>query len=315
MRAIVTGGAGFIGSHVVDVLLEEGFKVTAVDSFATGYPMNLAHLKTDERFRFIRSDLRTAKNLDSIVSGSDVVFHMAAHADVRKSLVNRRADLDNNVIGTLNLLEAMMKCGTTDLVFASSSAVYGEATQIPTPEDYYPSETSLYGASKLACEAFAQAYTQLFPLRFWSFRFANVIGPRCRRGVIWDFVRKLGIDASRLEILGNGKQSKEYLHVQDCVDGMMIAFSKSKRTSNIFNLGHEKQTTVDRVADLVISQLGLSNVKKIHTGGAKGWVGDIPLVALSIDRIKSLGWRPRMSSDDAIRVTTKWTAEDPLTKV
>jgi UDP-glucose 4-epimerase len=306
MKALVTGGAGFMGSHLVDRLLREGYEVTAVDNLTEGRLENLVHLKNDRRFRFVKADLKDGKAMDKLVSGNDAVFHMAAHANIRTSLVDHKADLENNLTGTINLLEGMVKHKVNDMVFASSSAVYGEAALQPTPEDYMPVQTSLYGASKLACEAFAQGFTEFAPIRFWAFRFANVVGERCRRGVTWDFVRKLKRNPEELEILGDGKQSKEYLYVGDCVDGMMKGYRQAPGSVNAFNLGHVKQTTVDQVADLVISEMGLKSVRRKYTGGAKGWIGDNPVVVLSIEKIGRLGWKPETSSEEAIRRNVRW---------
>jgi len=307
VKAIVTGGAGFIGSHLVDRLLSEEYSVTIVDNMSYGFMENLKHHSGNPRLKVHRVDIRDADKLQRIFARHDAVFHMAAHLDIRESLVNRNADLENNLIGTLNVLEAMHKNEVQDLVFASTSVVYGDATVIPTPEDYSPIQTSLYGASKVACEAYAEAYTELASIKFWSFRFANVVGERCRRGVVWDFVHKLLKNRSELEILGDGKQSKEYLHVKDCVDGMMIGYQKASGKVNIFNLGIDQQTLVDTVADIVIEEMGLKNVKKRYTGGPRGWIGDNPLVQLSLDKIKNLGWRPIISSEEAIRRTIRWT--------
>ena len=204
MRALVTGGAGFIGSHVVDRLLQDGYEVTAIDNLAEGHLENVAHLKSDRRFRFVKVDLRDAKATEKVVAGNDVVFHLAAQANIRKSLVDHRGDLDNNVVTIINLLDAMIKHKVNDMVFASSSAVYGEASVTPTPENYMPVQTSLYGASKLAAESWSQAYSEISPIRVWSFRFANVVGERCRRGVVWDVVHKQKANPMELEILGNG---------------------------------------------------------------------------------------------------------------
>lgn len=307
MKALVTGGAGFIGSHVVDRLLEEGYEVTAVDNLSEGRLENVAHLKGHEKFRFVNGDLREEKAMKKLVKGNEVVFHMAAHANIRKSLVDHRADLEHNLVGTINLLEGMLEHKVDDMVFASSSAVYGEAAVTPTPEDYMPAQTSLYGASKMACESYLQAYSKFSSIRSWSFRFANVVGERCRRGVVWDFVHKLKRNPSELEILGNGKQSKEYLYVRDCVDGMMTGYRKSKEAVNAFNLGHETQTVVDEVANLVIAEMGVDSVRRTYTGGVGGWIGDNPLVVLSLERIRKLGWSPLASPEDAIRRTTRWT--------
>jgi len=312
VKAIVTGGAGFIGSHLVDRLLEEGYSVTVLDNISCGCLENLSHHSGNPRLTVKTVDIRDAGKLARIFAGNDVVFHMAAHANIRESLADHRADLENNLIGTLNVLEAMHKNNILDLVFASTSAVYGEATIRPTTEDYAPVQTSLYGASKLACEAYIEAYTEFAPMRFWSYRFANVVGERCRRGVIWDFVHKLLKNPSQLEILGDGKQSKEYLYVTDCVEGMMIGYQKAVGKVNIFNLGMDEQTLVDRVADLVIEEMNLSNVKRKYTGGSRGWIGDNPVVVLSLEKIKRLGWRPTMSSEEAIRRTVRWTLEHAM---
>jgi len=200
MKAIVTGGAGFIGSHLVDRLLDDGYSVTVVDNMSCGYMENLKHHSGSPRLTVHKADIKNAAQLDKLFAGHDVVFHIAAHANIRESFTNHRSDLENNLIGTLNILEAMAKNGIQDLVFASTSAVYGEAAVRPTPEEYSAVQTSLYGASKLACEAYAQAYTQFSPIRFWAFRFANVVGERCRRGVIWDFVHKLQKNPEELDL-------------------------------------------------------------------------------------------------------------------
>lgn len=317
MKAIVTGGAGFIGSHLVDRLLEDGYSVTVLDNMACGCLENLKHHSANPRLTVRKIDIRDAGQLDRIFAGHDIAFHMAAHANIRESLADHRSDLDNNLIGTLNILEAMRKNNVQDLVFASTSAVYGEATIRPTPEDYFPVQTSLYGASKLACEAYAEAYTEFTPIRFWAFRFANVVGERCRRGVIWDFVHKLLKNPSELEILGDGKQSKEYLHAKDCVEGMMIGYQRASGKVNIFNLGMEEQTLVDRIANIVIEEMKLDKdkVKRKHTGGSRGWIGDNPVVELSLEKIKKLGWKQKVSSEEAIRRTGRWTLEHGVRRI
>lgn len=310
MKALVTGGAGFIGSHVADRLLEEGYEVTVVDNFTEGSFKNLAHLKGDKRFSFAKLDLREEKATKKLVKGNDVIFHLAAQANIRKSLVDHKIDMDHNLVSMINLLDGMVEHKVKDLVFASTSALYGEATITPTPEDYMPVQTSFYGASKLACEAYAQAFVQLAPINVWSFRFANVVGERCRRGVIWDFVHKLKANSKELEILGNGRQSKEYFHVSDCVEGMVTGYRKAPGPVNAFNLGNVRQTLVDEVADVVIDEMKLSGVKRRYSGGVRGWIGDNPLVFLSIEKMNGLGWAPKVSPEDAIRRTTRWTLEN-----
>lgn len=311
MKAVVTGGTGFIGSHLVDRLLSEGYSVTVVDNMSCGHMDNLKHHTDDPHLAVHKVDIKDANRLEQLFKAHNVVFHLAAHANIRESFADHRSDLENNLVGTLNVLEAMHKNNIRDLVFASTSSLYGEATVRPTPEDYSPVQTSLYGASKLACEAYAESYTEFAPMRFWAFRFANIVGERCRRGAIWDFVHKLLKNPSELEVLGDGKQSKEYLYVKDCVEGMMIGYRRAQGKVNIFNLGMDEQTLVDRVADLVLEEMKLDKdkVKRKYTGGPKGWIGDNPIVELSLERIKKLGWRQKVSSEEAIRRTAKWTLE------
>jgi UDP-glucose 4-epimerase len=310
MKAIVTGGAGFIGSHLADRLMSDGYAVSVIDNMSCGTIENINQHAGNPKFKVYSADIRDAEELSRIFAGHDVVFHLAAQANIRKSAVDHKSDLDNNLIGTINILEAMAKNNIKDLVFASTSALYGEATVRPTPEDYMPIQTSLYGASKLACEAYIEAFGAFAPINFWAFRFSNIIGERCRRGVIWDFVQKLLKNPKELEILGDGKQSKEYLYVKDCVDGIMTGYQKSRERVNLFNLAIEENRIVDEIADIVIKEMGLKNVKRKYSGGARGWIGDNPIVHLSIDKIKSLGWKPQFSSQKAVLVTAQWTLKN-----
>ena len=307
MRAVVTGGAGFIGSHLVERLLDEGNVVTVIDNMSTGYLENLDHQSTNENLVIHRANITEASTMDKLLRGHDVVFHLAASANMRRSLIEHRVDLEFNVIGTVNILEAMLKNDVKDFVFASTSALYGEARVRPTPENFLGQQTSLYGASKLACEAYAEGYAEFSSLRVWAFRFATVIGERCRKGLIWDFVEKLRSNPHELEILGNGHQSKQYLYVGDCVDGILQGYKHSSDKVNTFNLGIEEQTRVDHVADLVIDEIGLKDVSKRYTGGVRGWIGDNSIVDLNLDRIKKIGWKPKLTSEEAIRKTIRWT--------
>ncbi len=313
MKALVTGGAGFIGSHLVDRLLEEGYQVVAVDNLSWGTLDNLAHLKDNPNFKFIKEDISERLAVDRLLGEErpDVIFHMVAHAEIRSSAEDHYVDLEQNLIPTIHILEAMVKHDIPHFVFASTSAVYGEAALKPTPEEYSPIQTSLYGASKYAAEAFAQAFTQLGNISVWSFRFSNVVGERARRGVIWDFVHKLKANPHILEILGNGKQTKEYIHVSDCVEAMLIGYKRSSSKVNTFNVATDETKTVDQVADIIIDELGLksSEVKRVYTGGERGWIGDNPVVVLDASRIKALGWRPRVSADEAIRRTARWASK------
>jgi UDP-glucose 4-epimerase len=255
----------------------------------------------------VEGDIRHPKTLARVSKDCDAVFHFAAHALMRVSADDPTPDLDYNLTGTMNVLRSAADSGVPDFVFASTSALYGEAEVTPTPEDYSGVQTSFYGASKLAGEGFASVFVQFRPMKFWAFRFGTVLGERCRRGAIWDFEHKLLENPRELEILGDGKQIKDYLSVKDCVDGVMAGYEGSASPVNIFNLGLREKTTVDEVATIVIDVMGLKNVKRKYTGGPRGWKGDNPVVQLSAEKIKRLGWRPKTSPKEAIRATAEWT--------
>jgi len=309
-KALVTGGLGFIGSHLVDRLLTDGWEVVVLDNMLTGRRSNLGQHDNDPDLTIIEGDIRQPETMVKASRGCDAVFHLAAHALMRVSMDDPSADLDYNLEGTLNALKGAAANRVPDFVFASTSALYGEAEVSPTPESYSGVQTSFYGASKLAGEAFASAFVQFRPMKLWAFRFGTVLGERCRRGAIWDFEHKLLKNPKELEILGDGKQIKDYLSVKDCVDGVMLGYEKSSTPVNIFNLGLQERTSVDELADIVIEVMGLENVKRRYTGGPRGWKGDNPVVQLSVDRIKRLGWKPRTSPKEAIRTTAEWTLKE-----
>ncbi len=309
-KAVVTGGLGFIGSHLVDRLLEDDWDVTVLDNLLTGRASNLARQKGNRNLKVLEGDVRKKETVARATRGVDAVFHFAAHALMRVSLTDHRADLEHNIVGTLNVLDSMVSNNVPDFIFASTSALYGEAEVTPTPENYSGIQTSLYGAAKLAGEGYASAFAEFSPIKVWAFRFGTVLGERCRRGAVWDFVHKLRDDPTRLEILGDGKQSKDYMSVGDCVEGVLLCHQRSSARVNIFNLGLQEQTTVNELADLVIEEMGLSNVEKRYTGGERGWVGDNPVVYLSTEKARRLGWRPRTSPTDAIRLTARWTLRE-----
>ena len=307
MKALVTGGLGFIGSHLVDKLLFDGWEVVVLDNLLTGRRSNLAQQQGSPSLRVIEGDIRNKGVVARAVKGSDAVFHLAAHALMRVSQGDPTADVEYNFMGTMNVLRSAAAQGVPDFVFASTSALYGEAEVVPTPEEYSGIQTSFYGAAKLAGEAFASALVQFVPMRFWAFRFGTVLGERCRRGAIWDFEHKLVKNPKELEILGDGKQTKDYLSVRDCVDGILLGHRRSSKPVNVFNLGLAERTSVDELADIVIEEMGLSGVRRRYTGGSHGWKGDNPVVNLSYEKMKALGWSPKVAPKDAIRETARWT--------
>jgi UDP-glucose 4-epimerase len=309
-KALVTGGLGFIGSHLVDRLLKDGWEVVVLDNLLTGRTSNLSQHKNNAKLSVLKGDIRRRSTVSRASTGCDAVFHFAAHALMRISLGDPTADLDYNLNGTIRVIEGAVANSVPDIVFASTSALYGEAEVIPTPENYSGTQTSFYGASKLAGEAFASAMTQFKPMKFWAFRFGTVLGERCRRGAIWDFEHKLLKNPEELEILGDGKQTKDYLYVGDCIDGIMLGYRRSSDPVNIFNLGLTERTSVDELAEIVIQEMGLANVKRKYTGGSHGWKGDNPIVNLSSEKIKALGWSPNVRPGEAIRVTARWTLKE-----
>jgi UDP-glucose 4-epimerase len=306
MKCVVTGGAGFIGSHLTDALLAAGYEVTVVDNLSSGKREFLAPHEGNRRFRFVKADLSTDGYVCDAFKGADMVFHLAANPDVRSGVTDTQAPLRQNVITTYNVLESMRKYEVKGIAFTSTSTVYGEAKVVPTPEDYGPLlPISLYGASKLSCEALISSYCHTFGLQAWIYRFANIVGSRGTHGVIFDFIRKLREDPEKLTILGDGRQSKSYLHIGDCVDGMLFMVAHAKDRVNVCNIGSEDRFDVTGIARVVAEEMGLKNVKFEYTGGDRGWKGDVPFMALSVARLKALGWKPAHNSEESVRLCVK----------
>lgn len=301
MKYFITGGAGFIGSHLAEKLIDIG-SVTAYDNLSSGRDSFIKHLAERKGFELIRADLLDLDTLKKSMRGHDVVFHLAANPDVREAIRKTDTDLEQGTIVTYNVLEAMRENGINKVVFASSSTVYGETpVKRPLTEDYGPLlPISLYGASKLASEGLISAFCHIFEMRAWIFRFANIVGPRATHGVIFDLINKLKKNSLELEILGSGTQQKPYLHVDDCADGMLYGLKHGKDQVNVYNLGVNSTTKVSDIAKMLVEQMNLPNVKFNYTGGIRGWPGDVPQVRFDTSKMGKLGWKSKYKSDEAV---------------
>lgn len=311
MQYLVTGGAGFIGSHVVDRLLGLGHDVTVYDNLSTGRSRFLEECRRSPKCVVVIGDILDGESLRQAVSGAEYVFHLAANADVRFGTDHPHRDLEQNTIGTFNVLEAMRTAGVRRIAFASTGSVYGEATVVPTPEDApFPIQTSLYAASKLAGEGLIQAYCEGFGFEAHIFRFVSILGERYSHGHVFDFYRSLAADPGALRVLGNGRQRKSYLYVQDCLDAMFCAIDKARDRINVFNLGTDQVCEVNDSIGWITGYLGV-NPQLTYTGGDRGWVGDNPLIFLDTTKIRSLGWRPKLSIRDGIIRTLDYLRANP----
>jgi UDP-glucose 4-epimerase len=310
-RAFVTGGAGFIGSHIVDRLAQVAANVTIYDNFSTGQEQFISHHAGNPKVKVVRADVLDIERIKREMASCDFVFHMQANADVRGGIQLTRVDLEQNTIATWNVLEAMRINEIRHIVFASSATVYGEPGVFPTPESYASLQTSLYGASKLAGEAMVQAYSEYFGITCYIFRFVSWIGERYSHGVIFDFIKKLRDNTQMLEVLGDGKQRKSYLDVIDGVNGIFYAIEHARELKNVFNLGHDDFINVLDLADILVEELGLKRVRYLTTGGERGWLGDSPFVHLDTAKLKALGWRPQVSIEQGIRNTVRYLQVHP----
>lgn len=311
MKAFVTGGAGFIASNLVDRLIAAGHSVTVYDNLSSGFRQHLDGAAKSAGFKFVQGDLLDPETMAAAMKGCDTVFHFAANADVRFGTQNPRRDLDQNTIGTFNVLEAMRKNNVGCIAFSSTGAIYGESKVIPTPEDApFPVQTSLYGASKLAGEGMISAYCEGFGIRGIVFRFVSILGERYSHGHVFDFYKKLKADPTRLDVLGDGTQKKSYLYVQDCVDAIFTAMEKAEGRFNIFNLGTDEYCEVRQSIGYIAERLGIQ--PKLEFGGGKrGWVGDNPFIVLDCKRIRSLGWKPKLPIRDGIIKTLEYLIANP----
>jgi UDP-glucose 4-epimerase len=307
-RACITGGAGFIGSNLAGRLADLGVEVVIVDDFRSGRREFLAELLTRPRTRLVEGDVLDRAVLDDALEGCDWVFHLQANADVRHGLEHPRRDLEQNTIATANVLEAMRARGVRRIAFSSTGSVYGEPTVFPTPEDApFPLQTSLYGASKLACEGLISAYATGFGFTGVICRFVSILGERYTHGHVFDFYRALKRDPTRLRVLGDGRQRKSYLYVRDCVAAMLVAAERhgEEPGAHVYNLGAAETVVVDDSLRIILEHLSLEPEIE-HGGGRRGWVGDSPLIELDVTRIRDLGWRPQVTIREAIVRTLVW---------
>jgi UDP-glucose 4-epimerase len=302
MKAFVTGGAGFIGSHLVDRLISKGDIVTVYDNLSSGKKQFLEQHMNNDKFSFINADLLDLTRLKKEIKDHDVAFHIAANPYVRLGEKQTRLDLEQGAIVTYNILEAMRVNDIKKIVFSSSSVVYAETPLKSIPEEYGPTlPISLYGAGKLAAEGLISAFCGTFGFQAWIYRFANVVGILGTHGVIVDFIDKLKKNPKKLEILGDGNQQKTYLHVSEVIDGMLYGFEKSSDQINLYNLGCNSDTTVNKIAEMVVEEMGLKNVEFRYTGGKRGWAGDVPRFQLDIKKINKLGWKAKYKSDEVVK--------------
>ena len=306
MKVIVTGCAGFIGSSLVDRLLLLGYLVIGIDNFSTGQRRFLDIALSNPNFTLFQIDLLDLDALKKAFVGGEVVFHLSANADVRFGTDHPRKDLEQNTIATYNVLEDMRANGIKRIAFSSTGSVYGESPVVPTPENGpFPIQTSLYGASKAACEGLISAYCEGFDFQSWIFRFVSILGERYTHGHVFDFYQKLQADPTRLPVLGNGKQRKSYLYVQDCIDAILLAMDKATDKVNIFNLGSDGYCEVNDSIGWICQELGVKPTLE-YTGGNRGWIGDNPFIFLDTQKIQSLGWKPKVSINEGVIKTVQY---------
>lgn len=306
MKAFVTGGAGFIGCHLVDRLMQGNNDVTVFDNLSSGRRAFMEHHRNNNNFEFVQADLLGLREVKKAIKGYDIVFHLAANPDARLGIENTDLDMKQETIATYNVLEAMRVNKIKKIVFSSSGTIYGETPVIPLSEDYGPVlPISLYGAGKVASEGLISAFCHTFDMQAWIFRFANIVGERGTHGVIFDFINKLKKNPRELEILGDGTQEKPYLYAKDCIEGIIFGLENSNERVNVFTLGCDSSTDVTTIANMVVKEMDLKNVRFKYTGGDRGWPGDVPQVRFNCGKINNLGWKARYTSDEAVRLAVK----------
>ena len=309
MKILVTGGAGFIGSELAKFFSKQGHDILILDNLVSGNKENIQEIINKKNVTFFNLDCTSCEKISEQILDCDLVFHFSANPDIRKSQNDPDIDFNNNIVATYELLKCFSKSKKLKkFVFASSSVIYGEPSIIPTKENYGPlMPISFYGASKLACEALISSFSENNDFNFVIFRFANIIGPQSNHGVIFDFIKKLKTNPNELEILGDGKQSKSYLHISDCIDGIVKGMDFDDGNM-IFNLGTNEQTSTNKIAKIIVDEMKLMQTKftyKTNRQNGRGWSGDITNMMLDCTKIRSFGWVPKYSSDDAIKQTAR----------
>lgn len=307
MKIVITGGAGFIGSNLVKKLIYEGHEITVIDNFSTGSIRNLHDLKN---VKIVNADLKDVDLYKLDLVGADILYHLAANADVRDGFLHPQKDIEENILVTSILMEEIVKAKISNIIFSSTAACLGEPSTFPTPENIdFPKQTSLYGMSKAACEGILSAYAEKYNLNVAVFRFVSVVGPNYSHGHIYDFVKKLKQNSRKLQILGDGNQRKSYLHIDDVISGLLLVsedlLTWRKGTYQVYHIGNNNYCTVNQSATWISEAMGLSPVFK-YTGGLRGWVGDSPFVFLSTKKLEKMGWLPAINLERAIKLTTKW---------
>ena len=307
MKVFITGGAGFIGSTMVDkLLLDLSNEVTVFDNFISGQMLYINHHLNNKNFKLIKGDLQNLQLVKESIKGHDFVYHFAANPDISKAMTETDLDLRLGIIATYNLVEAMRINNVKAIAYSSGSGVYGDVGLTETPEDFGPLiPASMYGACKLGSEAIISAFCHMFDMRSWVFRFANVVGKRQTHGVGYDFIRKLKEKPFELTILGNGTQSKSYIHVDDVLEAIFYVIKKTNGIVNIFNVATGDYITVNEIAEIVINEMGLKNIKFNYTGGDRGWKGDVPVVRFNLDKINKLDWKAKYNSKQAIQKSVR----------
>lgn len=314
MRAFVAGGAGFIGSHLVGHLLRGTVdRVTVFDNFTSGRERHLTAHRDDPRLAVVRGDLKDLEALSAAIAGAERVYHFASNPDIAKAMAQPDVDFWEGTYLTQNLLEAARLAGVKEFVFASGSGVYGDVGDLAVTETHAPLlPISPYGASKLACEAMIHAYTHMFGLKARVFRFANVVGGHQTHGVSYDFIRRLRQDPRRLHMLGDGTQSKSYIHVEDVVRAIQYFAARDREAYTFYHLATGDYITVREIADLVVAEMGLSGVSYSYGGGARGWKGDVPVVRFDLSKVHAAGWRATRSSREAMQASIRAMLAEPM---